>query len=104
MKTQLEAEDIQAIAAAVAEMLQPVIASNGKYDAESVIFDKKGLAEYLRVSQSTVNKLVSNKQIPHFKIQQGQSGGVRFFKRDIDKWISRQTIPDISHSPAKIRP
>lgn len=95
MKTSLEQEDIQAIAAAVMEMLKPMLSHNGRHDGADVIFDKKGLASYMKVSESTINKLVINKQIPHFKIQPGQSGGVRFFKRDIDKWIDRQTISEI---------
>ena len=104
MKTLLEPEDIQAISTAVMEMLKPVIAENGKQHAEDVIFDKNGLASYIKVSESTINKLVSNKQIPHFKMQPGQSGGVRFFKRDIDRWIAKHTIPEITPFTVKIRP
>jgi len=95
MRTTLEQEDIQAIAEAVIEKLRPLLVSNNGHSADKV-FDKKGLAEYLNVSMSTINKLVSNKQVPHFKINHGSSGGVRFYKRDIDKWIQRQTIPDIN--------
>jgi excisionase family DNA binding protein len=104
LKTSFECEEIQSIATAVTEMLKPFMAGHGKHQSEDVIFDKQGLAAYLKVSASTVNKLVSNKQIPHFKIQPGQSGGVRFYKRDIDKWISRQTIPEITMFRGKIRP
>ncbi|MBF0556410.1 MAG: helix-turn-helix domain-containing protein [Nitrospirae bacterium] len=85
MKSSLEPDDIQAIAEAVMERLKPSIAGNGKREYEDVIFDKKSLAAYLKVSESTISKLVSNKQIPHFKIQAGQSGGVPFRQRDIDK-------------------
>lgn len=104
----IERDDItpevyQAIAREVAEMLKPMFAGNGKHSAEDVIFDKKTLAAYLRISESTVNKLVSNKQIPHFKIQAGQSGGVRFRQRDIDRWIQRQTVPDITLFTGKLR-
>jgi excisionase family DNA binding protein len=95
MRTTLEAEDIQAIAEAVIEKLKPLLVSNNGH-SEDRVFDKKGLAEYLNVSMSTINKLVSNKQIPHFKINHGSAGGVRFYKRDIDKWIRKQTIPDIN--------
>lgn len=102
MKTTLEPEDIKGIAVAVTELLKSVIASNGNGKHEDVIFDKKALAAYLKVSESTINKMVSNKQIPHFKIQSGQSGGVRFYKRDIDKWIQRQTIPGYNPLPDKL--
>lgn len=91
----LPQELVQEIALKVAELLKPMLSGNGKHEAD-IVFDKKSLAEYLRVSESTINKLVSNKQIPFFKIQQGQSGGVRFHKRDIDKWRQRHTIPEIN--------
>lgn len=86
-------ELVDAIADTIIEKMKPLFACNGKHDADDIVFDKKGLSEYLKLSESTINKMVSNKQIPHFKLQPGQSGGVRFFKRDIDKWISTQTIP-----------
>ena len=103
----IEREDIapetyQAIAETVIERVRPLI-GNGKHSAEDVIFDKKGLAAYLHVSESTINKMVMNKQIPHFKIQAGQSGAVRFRQRDIDKWIHRQTIPDINPFTQKFK-
>lgn len=92
----LPPELVQEIALQVTELLKPIIACNGRRDAEDRVFDKKSLAEYLHLSESTINKLVSNKQISYFKIQQRQSGGVRFYKRDIDKWIARHTIPEIN--------
>jgi len=104
VKTQLEPEDIQAIAGAVMDMLKPVIAGKCQHEAVDTIFDKKGLSAYLKLSESTVNKLVSNKQIPHFKIQPGQSGGVRFYKRDVDRWIAKHTIPEIMPFSGKIVP
>ena len=77
--------------------------SGNRNNEDNIVFNKKSLSEYLNVSESTINKLVSNKQIPHFKIQQGQSGGVRFSKKDIDRWIQRQTIPEIIPYNGKIR-
>jgi len=94
MKTSFEQEDIERIAKAVCEMLKPMLSNNGKVESENLIFDKKGLAKYLSCSQGTINKLIAGKKIPHFKLQKGQSGGVRFNKRDIDRWIAKQTIPD----------
>lgn len=96
MKTELEPQDIEAIALKVVERLKPLIAGNGKHETEDTVFNKDGLSEYLKVSQSTINKLICNKQIPYFKIQTGQSGGVRFYKRNIDTWIQRHTIPEIN--------
>jgi len=50
-ETSLEPEDIQSIAKAFMEMLKPVLSVNGKLEAKDIIFDKKGLTEYLRVSE-----------------------------------------------------
>jgi excisionase family DNA binding protein len=96
MIVKLEKEDIKEIAFEIMAMIKPLLPDvNVSHGAHDLIFDKQGLADYLKVSISTVNKMVSNKQIPHFKIQSGQSGGVRFNKKDIDKWIKKQTIPEI---------
>ncbi|MDA8086737.1 MAG: helix-turn-helix domain-containing protein [Nitrospiraceae bacterium] len=95
-------EAYQAIASAVLEMLKPMISGSGKSAGEDTVFDKRGLAAYLHVSESTINKLVMNKQIPHFKIQAGQSGGVRFRQRDIDKWMQRHTVPEVTPCTGKI--
>ncbi len=95
-------EAYRAIAEMVLEHLRPLLSGSGRSAGEDVIFDKKTLAEYLHVSESTINKMVMNKQIPHFKIQAGQSGAVRFRQRDIDKWIQRQTIPDINPFAGKM--
>jgi excisionase family DNA binding protein len=107
MKTELESHEIKAIVKEIlpelADALRPHLSGNGKDGDGDVIFDKKGLSKYLKVSVSTINKLVSNKQIPHFKINHGQSGGVRFYKRDIDKWVARHTIPEINEVTAKLR-
>ncbi len=104
MKIGLDPYDVEELASAVAEKLKPLVSGIGKEKAEDIVFDKKGLSEYLKVSESTISKMVGNKQIPHFKIQSGQSGGVRFFKKDIDKWICRQTIPEISPLKARVIP
>ena len=95
-------EAYQAIADIVIEKLKPMMSGNGGNTEEDAVFDKKGLAAYLHVSESTINKLVMNKQIPHFKIQAGQSGAVRFRQRDISKWMQRQTIPEINPFTGRI--
>jgi hypothetical protein len=52
---------------------------------------------------STVNKLVSNKQIPHFKVAQGQSGSVRFYKPAVDKWLLQKIVPAVNDINEKQR-
>lgn len=91
MKTQLEAEDIQAIAIAVIEKIVPYL-TDKKHESEEIIFSPETLAQYLQVETSWVYKAVSNKVIPYFK-----SGKyIRFKKSSIDRWIAsqeRQPIP-----------
>lgn len=89
----LPPELVKAIASEVVELIRPMLSGNGKHEGQDKVFDKKALAEYLHISSSTISKMIVNKQIPYFKIQPGQSGGVRFYKRDIDKWIARNTTP-----------
>lgn len=91
MKTELEREDIEAIADKVIEKLKPLIAGNGK-DEKDIIFTPETLAKYLQVDTSWVYKQVSLKTIPYFK-----SGKyTRFRKSVIDKWIESQTVRPIS--------
>lgn len=93
MKTELESKDIEAIAQRVVEVMRPVLSNNSKQKDEDVIFDVKGLSEYLKVDTSWVYKRVSLKSIPHFKVGKY----TRFRKKDIDKWIESQKIPSLTH-------
>ena len=91
MRTQIEPEDVQAIATAVMEMLKPIISLNGRNDAGDAIFTPETLANYLQVDRSWVYKQVSLKTIPYFK-----SGKYTRFKKSlIDKWIEAQTVRPI---------
>ena len=94
MKSELEQQDIEAIAQRVKEILKPMLSGNGKNETVDIIFNKKGLAKYLLTSRSTIDKLVSNNQIPFFKISKGQTSGVRFNKKAIDRWIKNKTVPE----------
>jgi len=93
MKALLEQEDIEKIAQAVCEMLKPML---NQSKAGDVIFDKKQLASYLNISQSAINKLIVNKQIPYIKLNGSQAGGVRFSKNKIDKWLDQLSIPNVN--------
>ena len=53
-----------------------------------VIFDVKELATYLRCSQSTVRKLLRNKEIPFFRV----AYRIYFKKSLIDLWIQNQCL------------
>jgi len=88
MKAELEAQDIESIANRVAELLKPMLSGNGRHEAEDTIFDKKGLAEYLNVPVTWVDKKVSFNEIPYFKAGKYP----RFKKSIIDKWIDTRTV------------
>ncbi|MDA8171858.1 MAG: helix-turn-helix domain-containing protein [Nitrospiraceae bacterium] len=90
MKTELEPQDIEAIAQRVAEILRPMLARNNR-PADDTIFDVQGLAAYLRVDESWVYKQVSLKAIPHFKAGKY----TRFKKSAIDRWSEERTIRPI---------
>jgi excisionase family DNA binding protein len=93
LKTELEPQDIEAIALKVVEMLKPFLKGKGKAQEEDVVFDVPGLAQYLRVDPSWVYKQVSLKNIPYFK----NGKYTRFKKSAIDKWIDSQTVRPIPH-------
>ncbi len=93
MKTTLESQDIEAIAARVLELVRPLVSVNSIPGED--IFDKNSLAKYLKVSPGTVNKMVSDHAIPFFKISEGKCGGVRFRRKEVDEWIKKRTLPDL---------
>ena len=53
-----------------------------------VTFDVEELATYLRCSQSTVRKLLRNKEIPFFRV----AYRIYFKKSLIDLWIQNQCL------------
>ena len=96
MKTELEPQDIEAIADKVIEKLKPLIADNGRHK-EDVIFDVPGLAKYLKVSTKWIYERTQFKEIPYQKIK----GLLRFRKKDIDRWLNFHSVPAIN-SPERI--
>ncbi len=85
MKTLLEPEDVLSIAEKVVEMLRPLIPTGSQEDA---LFDKKGLAEYLRVDVSWIDKAITNRTIPYFKMGKY----TRFRKSHIDRWLEAKKV------------
>jgi len=92
MKTELEQQDIQAIASEVVEMLKPFLPGNNNQDTTDRILNKKELAQYLGVDVSWINRRVSANEIPYFKAGKY----IRFKKSVIDRWIERQTVKPVS--------
>jgi excisionase family DNA binding protein len=82
LKTELEPQDIEAIANSIVEKLKPYIAGNSKQE-DDVIFDVQGLAQYLRMKKQWVYERVHNNEIPYYKIGKYP----RFKKSKIDQWL-----------------
>ena len=55
------------------------------------VFNVKELTKYLRCSDSTVRKLIRNREIPNFRI-----ANRIYFKRElIDTWIKNQCLKSV---------
>ena len=91
MKINLEQEDLKLIAKDVAETLKPLLKNNKKSGDSNMVFDVKGLAEYLKVKDTWIYNQVGLKTIPYFKCGKY----LRFKKSNIDKWIDNETIPAV---------
>lgn len=85
MRSELEPQDIEAIARKVVEMLLPLIPSARQEDE---VFDKQGLADYLKVDISWINKQIANRAIPYFHLGKY----VRFKKSRIDRWVETKNV------------
>jgi excisionase family DNA binding protein len=86
MKTELETQDIEAIATKIVELLEPYLHTRGTQ--EDTVFDKSELAEYLNVDVSWVNKQITLRAIPYLKIGKY----TRFKKTHIDRWLETMKI------------
>jgi excisionase family DNA binding protein len=51
------------------------------------IFTLREVAQYLKVTERTIYRLVAEQRIPAFKV----GGSWRFRQADLDEWIRRQT-------------
>jgi predicted DNA-binding transcriptional regulator AlpA len=89
----LPEEFVDAIACKVVELIKPTLSSNCRQKDEDIIFDVKGLSQFLHVDESWVYKQVSLKAIPHFKVGKY----TRFRKREISKWLESRQIPSLTH-------
>lgn len=90
MKTELEPQDIQAIAAQVVEALKPHLATAGK--EEDTVLDKETLAAYLHVDVSWINRQITDRAIPYIKMGKY----TRFRKSHIDRWLDGKKIETLS--------
>jgi excisionase family DNA binding protein len=58
---------------------------------EKDLWSKADLMRYLSVSRATVDRLMKS-GLPYFKLDPGKRGGVRFKRRDVDRWIEAKII------------
>jgi len=100
LKTQLEQEDIQAIAQAVMETMKPLLSGNCKQETEDIIFDVPRLSEYLNVTPKWIHERTSLKNIPFYKLSNKQ---LRFRKRDIDKWLDSLRTPAVNQYTRRLK-
>jgi excisionase family DNA binding protein len=91
MKLNLEQEELKLIAKDVADELKPLLKITKKSSDSDIVFDVKGLAEYLKVNDTWVYKKVQIKEIPYFKCGKYP----RFKKAKIDKWIEEKSIKPV---------
>ena len=52
---------------------------------------KADLMKYLSVSRATIDRLMKN-GLPYIKFDPGKRGGVRFRRRDIDRWLESKRV------------
>lgn len=57
-------------------------------ETKEKVFNVKELTDYLNCSESTIRKLVKNKEIPNFRI----ASRIFFQKKLIDLWIQNQCL------------
>ncbi|HBL24919.1 MAG TPA: hypothetical protein DDZ40_12510 [Deltaproteobacteria bacterium] len=93
MRIEIEDTDIQRIAERVAAVLKSG-SDKAKVAQIEPLMDTHGVARYLGVDISWINKAVSEKRIPYIKI-----GKYNKFRKDaIDGWIEQNTVRPIGVS------
>ena len=91
MKTELETQDIKAIANEVIERLKPLIIANNKPEDDR-IFNVKGLAAYIGVDENWIYQRTRFKEIPYYK-----KGKYCFFRKSvIDAWLNHDAVKPLS--------
>lgn len=85
MKFEFEKKDIEAIAQRVAELLREMLVQQSRAEAEDIIFDVAGVAEYLGVNKTWVYAKKHDPIFPYIKVGKY----TRFKKSEIDEWLRR---------------
>jgi excisionase family DNA binding protein len=94
IEVEVPEELIQAIAAAVVDRLRPVMAGLKVPAAKADdLMSVEQLAEYLgSLSKDSIYRKASANEIPFTRV--GRL--LRFRKADIDKWLSKRSVPDVA--------
>ena len=95
MKTQLEPQDIDAIAQRVVELLKPYLLGREETKTIPIPSKSKGeymtvpqLAEYLQIGKQTIYNWICQREIPYSKIGRR----VRFKREDIVRWSEDKKV------------
>ena len=86
MKSELEQQDIEAIAQRVIEVLKPILACNNKEEVE--ILDINEASAFLKTSKGQIYQWVSNSKygIGNFPFQKAGKQ-LRFSKKKLIEWL-----------------
>lgn len=85
------------IAEIVVRKLKPLLDNN--HPDDDLIFDVKGLCEYLKVSEKWIYERTHLNEIPYIKIK----GLLRFRKKDIDRWLNSYHTPAVDTPKRALR-
>ena len=86
MKTELESQDIEAIAQRVAELLKPILADNAKNEDE--IMNIEQASEFLKTTNAQIYQWVSKTKYGFGNFPYKKSGKqLRFSKNELIKWM-----------------
>ena len=100
MRTEIEQQDIQAIAEKVLDTLKPFLTGPSRGREGDIVFDVPSLCDYLRVTPKWVYEQTHLNAIPYYKLS---NKTLRFKRSDIEKWMERLRTPAVTEPTSKFR-
>jgi len=97
LKTELEPQDIEAIADTVIERLKPLLAGNGKHEVEDRLLTPEELSGILKVKKSQIYAWVNESKYSDDGIPFLKAGKfLRFSQKALLKWMHKhkKTVED----------
>ncbi len=98
VKFNIPDELVEEIAQRVISKLMPLLSKQNNPDND-ILFDVKGLCEYLNVSDKWVYERTHQNEIPFIKV----GGLLRFRKKDIDRWLNSYHTPAVDTPKRTLR-